>query len=550
MAKINFFALGGLDENGKNCYVLEVSNDLYVINVGTKVPISSVNGVDTLIADFTFLEKNQHRIKGVFLTDVKNESFSAIPWLLMRIPNLKIYCSPFSKFIVLDRILKYKIGHDSFEIISISKKIQLGQASVQPIPVAGSLPGVYAYNFETIDGNILFLLNLVIGNAGAFGNTNLNQIKQISTSNGKAIFALFLDSGRANLKGKSIEKIGITSRIETFFAETPDTSRIILGAYDEEMYLLGEILELSIKHNRPVIIYGRNYSKLLDLSKRMNPEVPMPEFLDYKLANKTNNAVVLVVGKVERLYQRFLRITERNDVFLKLRESDSVIMTAPPVNGLEVMHALTLDEIARICPRLIDISESEYYPMRPAQKDIFDVVSFLKPEHFIPLQGLYRYLVVSSQEASAAGVNKSKSFVLQNGRTLSFVDGKLFSQKGIIKEVGETIVDGFGVGDISQEVIKERENLARDGVISISVLMNYKTKELEGDINIASSGIITREMKNQIHDLIKSIVIQVHNEDAMKNLRETQERIRKVIRKKIFRMIDKEPVVLVTFYEI
>ncbi|UVD81971.1 ribonuclease J [Mycoplasma iguanae] len=548
MAKINFFALGGLDENGKNCYVLEVDNDLYIINSGTKVPISSVNGVDTLIPDFKFLEKNQKRIKGVFLTDVKNESFSAIPWLLMRVKNLKIYCSVFSKFIVLERLSKYKIGHNNFEVISLIKRTQIGMATITPISVAGALPGINGYNFETADGNILFLLNLVVGNLGLFGNTNLNFIKKV-TNNEKPLLALFLDSGKSNLPGKSIDKIGITSKIEKVFQETKEESRIIIGAYDEEMFILNEVLTLAQKNDRPVIIYGRNYSQLLELSIRINKEQKMPKFLEYKYANKTKNAVILVVGKVERLYQRFLRITEKNDVFLKLKSEDSVIMIAPPVNGLEVTHALTLDEIARISKNLIDVSESEYYPLRPAKEDIAKIVSFLKPEHFIPLQGLYRYLVVASQEANKAGVSKAKSYVLQNGKTLSFVDGKLFSQKGFIKDAGETIIDGFGVGDISHEVIRERETLGRDGVISISSLLNYKTKKIEGEINIISSGTIIKEIKTEIHDMISSIFIQVCNENNLKNLKDVQEKIRKVVRKLIFKKIDKEPIVLVTFYE-
>ncbi|MGY6171825.1 ribonuclease J [Candidatus Mycoplasma pogonae] len=549
MANINFFALGGLDENGKNSYVLEIDNDLFVINAGTKVPINSATGIDTLIPSFDFLQKNQHRIRGIFITDVKNESFSAIPWLLMQIPNAKIYSSEFSKHVIEERISKYKIENGTYKVFTIEKKTKLGKVYVDPIGLAGSLFGINGYNFETQDGNVLFLLNFVLGNAGIFGRTDLNLIKR--KLDNKPLLALFVDSGKANLLGNSFNKIDITPTLSSFFEQTSPNARIIVGSYDEEMYLIHEVLGLAKKHKRPVVIYGKNYNRLLDLSELDDfTKNSLPVFLDYKKLNKTKNAVVIVSGSVERLYQRFLRIADNNDVFLKLKSTDAVVMAAPPVNGLEVDYAKTLDQIAKTCPNLIDISETQLYPMRPAKKDIYDLVKFLRPKYFIPLQGLYRYLTVAAQEAQKAGLSAGKTFVLQNGKTLAFVNGELFSQKGIIKEVGETIIDGFGVGDISSEVIRERETLARDGMLSISWLFSYKTKELIGDISIASAGLITKEKKTEIHELVKSLVLQYYRENGLADIKTAQEKIRKMIKKKLFRLMDREPIVLIKFYDI
>ncbi|WGI36676.1 ribonuclease J [Mesomycoplasma lagogenitalium] len=553
MAKINIFALGGLDENGKNSYVIEIDDSIFLVNAGTKVPISSTNGVDTLIPDFSYLEKNKNRIKGVFITDGKNESFSALPWLLMKIKGLKIYCSPFTKFLILDRISKYKIGHEEYEVISItSEKITFKETEVKSIYLAGSIAGVYGYNFETEDGAILILLNFIVGSLNIYGTTNLEKIKN-SVESPKGIHTLLIDSGRANYRGKAIDKIDVTPLIESIFYKTENDSRIIIGAIDEEMALLQEVLDLALKYERPVAVYGRTYGQLVDLIRKIKYEgnfLQMPEFIDYKNVQDHKNAVILVTSTNERIYQRFLRITEDNDVYLKLNDSDKVIMIAPPINGLEVLHALTLDEIARITPHVVDITENEYYRIRPAREDIFMTVKELKPQYFIPLQGLYRYLVVSSEIAALAGVNRSNTIVLQNGKIASFIDGKLFSQKGTIKQVGEVIIDGFGIGDISPEVIKEREALARDGVITINSLIDYKTKKLQGELQIASSGIISKENKNQIHEIITSITYQAFLENEKINLKDVQEKIKKQVRKKMFKLYDKEPIVVTVFYEI
>ncbi|MGZ9413508.1 ribonuclease J [Mycoplasma sp. AC157] len=553
MAKISIFGLGGLDENGKNSYVIEVNNSIFLVNAGAKVPISSTNGVDTLIPDFTYLEQNKDKIKGIFITDGKNESFSAIPWLLMKIKGLKIFCSPFTKFLILDRISKYKIGHTDFEVISITnEKIDCNDAIVKSIPLAGSMPGVYGYNFETEDGSIVVMLNFVVGSLNIYGTTNLDYIKS-SIESPKGIHTLLIDSGRANYKGKAIDKIDVTPSIENIFFKTDQNSRIVIGSFDEEMALLQEILDLAKKYDRPVAVYGRTYGQLVDLIKKIKYEgqfLKLPKFIDYKEVNNHKNAVVLITSTSERLYQRFLRITENNDVFFKLLSTDTVIMIAPPLNGLEVLYAMTLDEIARITPKVVDITENEYYRIRPAREDIFQTVSSLKPKYFIPLQGLYRYLVVASEIAALAGVNKSNSIILQNGKIATFIDGNLFSQKGTLKQVGEVIIDGFGIGDISSEVIKERETLARDGIITITSLVEYKTKKLQGDLQINSSGIISKENKNIIHEIITSAFYQSFLDAEKIVLKDLQEKIKKIIKKKIFKIFDKEPIIVVVFYEI
>ncbi|MBU4692240.1 ribonuclease J [Mycoplasma zalophi] len=551
MEKVNFFALGGQDENGKNCYILEIESKIYIINSGTKVPINSHNGIDTLIADFDYLEKHEKNIAGVFITDIHNESFSALPWLLMRIRGLKIYTSSFNKFIILERISKYNIEHNDFEVITLNQKMKLNNVEITPIPLAGALPGIQGLNFNYKNGNILFLTNFVVGNLGPYGNTDLQRIKKQIPDDPLKI--LIMDSGHSNSPGRTIDKLWITGQVEYKFIETKTNNRIIVGLYDEDMITAHEILLLAKKYNRPVITYGLNYSKLISLVKKMSPNLQLPEFLDYKIASEVDNAVILVTGAIERLYTRFLRIASSNDVYLKFKETDAVIFIAPPVNGLEVKYALTLDEIARTTSNLIELSSFEYYSCNPAKQDIVDVIKTLKPEYFIPIQGLYRYLTVAVNDAvSEAKMNLNNCIILNNGKVAEFEKYKLISQKHSIRHVGDVIIDGFGVGDISYEVIKERETLARDGMIGVSCLIDYKTKQPLGEINVIGYGIISKENKEQINEIVSKCFNKEFEELDPKtvNLRDIQEKLRKVIRKKIFKVLFKEPLVVVNLYEI
>lgn len=555
MSNVRFFALGGIDENGKNSYVLEVDNDIYIINCGTKVPVTFLHGIDTLIPDFSYLVDQKHRIKGIFITDIQNDSLSALPWLIMDIPNIPVFCSPFSKYPIIERLLKYDIDKRLINIKAIPLEgIRFSKSLVvKPIPVAGALPGTIGFSFNTEDGAFLFLTNLVDGDLGIYGKTDLAKIKEQYPN----IIGLILDSGMSNFNGKSSEKIFIMDELEAVFKKTSKNERIIVGAYDQEMATLHQVLVIAKKYNRSVVTYGRSYHQLLTLVQKVHPKLELPRILDYKyISEHDNNIVIIVSGTIERLFKRFVRITEGNDVYLKFEPEDHFVMIAPPINGLETESTYVLDEIARITPKITDISEDKFYRCRPAKQDIIDIVNKLKPHYFIPIQGLFRYLSVAIREVVKNDFSQSRCIQLQNGKIAHFENGKLISQKDKISQIGDTIIDGFGVGDISKEVIFERETLARDGVIIASIMIDKKTGLMYDNIDIKYVGVISMDERESITNLIKGLVEEYYykniynNEEQKVGSAQTKNAIRKLVRKKIFKQTDKEPMIVVSFNEV
>lgn len=554
MSNVRFFALGGLDENGKNSYVLEIDNDIYVINCGTKAPVNSTHGIDTLIPDFSYLKQQKHRVKGIFITDIQNDSLSALPWLIMDLPKIPIFCSQFSKIPIIERLLKYNIDKSFINIKSIpTNGMSFSKSTIiKTIPLAGALPGTIGFSFTTQEGSYLFMSNFIDGDLGIYGKTNLEQIKKDYPK----IIGLVLDSGMANFNDKSSHKISIKEEMEEVFSKTPTTERIIIGAYDQEMSTLHQVLDVARKHKRSVVTYGRSYHQLLELLQKAHPEAELPKILDYKYISKhDNNVVIVVTGTVKRLFQRFVRITEGNDVYLKFNKHDHFVMIAPPINGLETESTYALDEIARITPKITDISEDKFYRCRPTKQDIIDIVKKLKPNYFIPIQGLFRYLAVAIREVVKDGFPQSRAILLQNGKVASFEGDKLISQKERISQVGEIIIDGFGVGDISKEVIFERENLARDGVIVVSLMLDKKSKLLYDNIDIKYIGVISYDERDSVDELVSEIAKQqyykyVFEEKTKMSPLQIQTLIKKSIRKKVFKSTEKEPMVVITFNEV
>ncbi|XKK66447.1 ribonuclease J [Mesomycoplasma hyopneumoniae] len=511
MAKISFFALGGQDENGKNCYILEIDDNIFIINSGAKIPLDSSVGVDTIIADFTYLEENQHKIKGVFITDAKNESFSALPWLIMKLKKIKIYSSFFTKALIIERIHKYRLSESAFEVIPITSELKINEKiSVSPFTVAGSMPGTIGFCFHTEDGGIVFMANYVVGNLGVYGETNFELIKKIS-QNPKGILMFISDSGKSNLPGKAINKLFAKNFLENFFLKADKNSRIVVSAYDEEMVSIQEIIDLSIKFNRQITAYGKKYDKLYDMIYKLdklttNKLKKLPTFFDYKYANKQKNSVILITSSPERICYRFNRILENDDVYFKLKKSDYVIMLTPPINGMEQLYAKVLDQIAKSTTSIVDISESDFGLARPYKEDISEMIQLLKPKYFLPIQGLYRYLIVASNIAVANKVKRQNIIVLQNKRSANFIDGSLFSRKKISKGEEEIYVSGFGIGDVCFRVLKERDALSRNGLIIVSFLFDPIEKKIFSTPEITTYGILSRENREAYYDIIRKII--------------------------------------------
>lgn len=541
MSDINIFNLGGQDENGKNSHVIEIGKDIFVVNAGIKIPIKNLNGIDGIIPNFDYLKKHKKDIKGVFITHAHDDAFAALPWMIMDLPGITIYASAYTAKLIENRVSKYKLGHKDYKIEIIKPNQKIGNTTVKSFEVANSISGSLGFSFETPKGDIVVMSNNTLGDLGIFGKTDLEAIKKVSPN----VFALLLDARLSNFKGHSFDKKSVVNLIEKTFINAKDDERIIVGAYDEEVFTLHEVIQLAQKYNRPIISYGRAFSDMYE-----SIDGNTTKFENYQKANDIKNAVVLVTGTWSRLYQRFVRIADNNDVYMKFKNNDHIIMLAPPVNGMEVVYADSMDEVAKKSPDILDISDKDFYKLRPAEDDIKEIVKTLKPKFFMPISALYRYLVVATKAAIASGVTQDKNIVLPNGRIAHFKDGELASQKAFIKNYGDIIIDGFGVGDVSYEVINERQTLATGGLVSVAAQIDRKTKKLIGEINIQCLGLVVKEDLKFAQEEINKIVIQKIEEAERFDHRELQNSIRKRVRRVMLKIYDKEPLVVITFFEV
>ena len=243
MANIRFYALGGQDENGKNSHVIQVEKDLYLMNAGISIPVQNTNGIDGIISDYSEIIETKDNFRGVFLTHAHDEVFAALPWLIMQIPTIKIYGSKFTIEIAKARVAKYQISTNQHKFIEIDSETKFEDSSIIPYELANDIPGSYAYKIKTKDGDIVYMSSFVNKDLGVYGKTDLNNIKEGSDK----ILAVLLESKYSSHKGSSADLHSVKPSIDATFNKAKDNERIIIGAYDENMYAVEEVLELAKK---------------------------------------------------------------------------------------------------------------------------------------------------------------------------------------------------------------------------------------------------------------------------------------------------------------
>lgn len=326
---------------------------------------------------------------------------------------MPIYSTPFNCKAIKSRLEKYNILPSEYDLREIGSFMRFGKISVTTFPVAGSLPQQIGINFYTSQGDFTFILNCFVGSS--FSETNLEVIKKkvLRDKNPKA---LFLDCGKANFVDSAANKSKITELIQPFFKHQ---GRILLACYDEDVFALQEAIKIALESKRKVFIYGRSAKEYQDYLKSINAPNYCDVVSDLKEIVEDKDGLVIIGATVERLYVRLRRIASNQDAILHLRTTDLFLNIAPPINGFEVYATDVMDIIAMQVENTREFDEHTLYKMRPAKGDITQLVQALRPEYFIPIQGLYRYLVSAADTAARVGVNRNKIPLLSNGRAVT-----------------------------------------------------------------------------------------------------------------------------------
>lgn len=554
MSKIKFFGLGGLGENGKNMFVCEVDERIFVLDAGLKYPSVDLYGIDTILPDFQYLRENKNRIQGVFLSHGHEDHIGAIPEFLKEF-NVNVFGTHFTISIVEDALQEAGLNIKNYHLYRINqdKKLSFGDVTVQFYNVSHSIPESINIAICTKDGAIVFAPDFCLDtNTDKRYQTSYAKINEIAKNGVLALAPESLGTSNINRAPNNI----------AFDHEMIDAlqknQRLIVSVYSTDLDRIQRIINLSVEHNRRVAILGIKTQKIVNIAINCG-YLKVPEnklvnlkFIDDTHHNDDKDLVVIVAGNRHEPFFMLLRMCKHLDRLIQITNKDLVYLVTPPMNGTEKIANSTLDLLARSGATVVNLKKNILKSSHADSEDLKMLYSMLNPKYIIPIVGEFRHQYQQKQIILDAGYSEERTIMLDNGDVAYFENG---SYKGKIEKVsvGDVLVDGSIVGDINEVVMKDRELLAQEGVVIVAIVIESNTRTIISGPEIVFKGFSIHDSDTELMEELKDMIAEnVYSFMYKKyiNWDKAQDNLREKIINFIKKQMNKNPIVMVTINDI
>lgn len=509
MSKIRIFGLGGLDENGKNTYIVEVDNDIFVLDAGLKYATENIFGIDYIIPDYKYLVENKDRIKGVFITHAHPESYGGVSDLIRLIPDIKIYGAKYT----INQMFLEGIPKENLNILDVHKKFVINKdVSIFPITVNHSVPDSVMYVINTPDGAICYTGDFIIDPSmmGAY-NMDLGKIAYVGK---QGVLAMLCESSFS-------ENIGHTSpnhHMSSFFKKIINKAegRIIFSVLPVHLYTIEGIFNATRDSHRKIVVMGKKLQSIINMAEE-NKYIKIPEGSLGDLSNiNDKNSILLICDDRANPYNVIEKIIAGNDKFIKLLKTDTVCFAEPKYDENEKVFVKIENTLAYMGINTISIPKDKGISLHASSEDLMIMMDLLKPKYYIPVKGEYRYMVGNADLASNLGINKENILLKQNGDVIT-INNKKLEENGEHINVDDILIDGTSTEDVGDLVLKDREMLSENGIVLISATLSKKDKRVLVGPEVTTRGFIYVKDSKEMIDEIKRISLEVINNNIQKN---------------------------------
>ena len=544
---LKIIPLGGLLEIGKNMTVFEYENEIIIVDCGLAFPEDDMLGVDLVIPDVSYLERNKEKIKGLVITHGHEDHIGAIPYFLKQI-NVPIYATKLTAGLIQNKLEEHKLLRSTkLKVVRQGERINLGKMKVEFIRSCHSIPDSVALAIHTPVGVVIHTGDFKIDYT-PIDNEKMD-FGRLAELGNKGVLALLSDSTNSERKGFTMSESTVGEVFDKLFLNC--TKRIVVATFASNIHRIQQIVNSAVKYGRKVSVCGRSMINVIETAMELGYiRVPENTFIDIDMIkNYTDEQlVILTTGSQGEAMSALTRMATGEHKKVEITPNDLVIISATPIPGNEKFVSKVIDDLMQIGAEVVYSSLADIHVSGHAcQEEQKLMLSLVRPKYFLPVHGEYRQLMVHAKTAMKVGIPPENIFIMNNGRVMELNENSA-------KIVG-TVQSGrvLVIGDVGNIVLRDRQHLSQDGLIIIVLTMDSNTGEVVAGPDIISRGFVyVRESENLMDDVKKNVQKELSKcrEKGIKDWSSIKSNLKDGLRDYVFAKTKRNPMILPIIMEV
>lgn len=549
-SSIKIIPLGGVGEIGKNMTAVEYNNQIVIIDAGTTFPDETMLGVDIVIPDFTYLEQNKEKIKGLFITHGHEDHIGAVPYLLKKI-NTRVYSTRLTTGLIEGKLEEHGIDSYSLKTVSQGQTIRIGDFDIEFIAVNHSIPDSCAIALHTDLGVILFTGDYKVDFQPIDGiHMDLQRFGELGK---QGVLAMLGESTNVERPGYSMSEVSIRETFKKVFAEAK--GRICVATFASNLHRVQQVFDATEYHGKKMFISGRSMIRNIKIAIELGYlRVKKDTIQDISRIRRyrEDEIVLLTTGSQGEQMAALTRMAREEHRSLKLQRGDTVIISATPIPGNEESTSTVINNLTKLGVNVVYSKLADVHVSGHAYREELKLMlALVKPKYFIPVHGEIRHQMMHKELYMSMGAKEENIIIAGIGDVIEIdYNGYKMTEK---VTAGQLLVDGLGIGDVGNIVLRDRKKLAEEGLINVSLVYDTKKKRIVGSPEIISRGFVYVKDSKDIMDGAYKKLEQVIKEINGKNITDISQMKYLVIdklRSYVYQEIKRDPMILILVSEI